>query len=116
MSNKRSAVLDLSCAACGSNRLTFPSTDDGNVTCDDCGHTSETLGELKARFAEGSHEGSADPETGEGRAALRDRHAREVDISQADLKDSIAETDRLVDESDEMLRRHRRECDDQEAG
>ena len=116
MSNKRSADVDLSCAECGSNRLTFPTTDEGNVTCDDCGHTSQTLGELKAQFADGSAEGAADPQPAEGRVALRDRHAREVDVSQADLKESIAETDRLVDESDEMLRRHRRECDDQETG
>jgi len=116
MSKQRSADVDLSCARCGGNRLTFPPTDEGNVTCDDCGHAGQTLGELKARFVDGSGESPAHPEPAEGRAALRDRHAREVDISQADLKDSIAETDRLVDESDEMLRRHRRECDDQEAG
>ena len=43
------------------------------------------------------------------RAARREQQAREVEESQAALRKSIAETQRLVDESDEMLERHRRE-------
>ena len=45
-------------------------------------------------------------------AKRRDRHAAEVEASQQSLRESISETERLVDESDQMLRRHRRECDD----
>jgi hypothetical protein len=41
------------------------------------------------------------------RAETRNRHALEVEASQADLRRSIAETERLVDESEKMLRRHR---------
>jgi hypothetical protein len=43
------------------------------------------------------------------RAARREQQAREVEESQAALRKSIAETQRLVDASDEMLERHRRE-------
>ena len=49
------------------------------------------------------------------RAERRDQQAREVEASQKQLRDSIAETDRLVGESDKMLRRHRQECDDDDA-
>ncbi len=45
------------------------------------------------------------------RAERRERHAAEVEASQAELRSSIAETERLVDESDRMLRRHRTECE-----
>ena len=31
------------------------------------------------------------------------------------MRASIAETERLVDESDKMLRRHRKECEDDDA-
>jgi hypothetical protein len=47
-----------------------------------------------------------DPEKREGR---RDRQAREVEQSQQDLRASIHKTQQLLDESEEMLRRHRRE-------
>jgi len=39
----------------------------------------------------------------------------EVAARRAELKEMIAEIDRLGDESDEMLRRHQRECDEEEA-
>jgi hypothetical protein len=45
------------------------------------------------------------------RAARRAQHTAEVEASQANLRTSIAETERLVGESDEMLRRHRNECE-----
>ena len=45
------------------------------------------------------------------RAARRDQHAREVEESQAALRASIEQTRHLVDQSDKMLKRHRRECD-----
>lgn len=47
-------------------------------------------------------------------AKRRDRHADEVEASQVRLRASIAETERLVDDSDFMLRRHRKECEDGE--
>ena len=46
------------------------------------------------------------------RAARRNRHCIEVEASQAELRKSIEATERLVSESDEMLRRHRKECED----
>lgn len=49
--------------------------------------------------------------TAKERADRRDRHAAEVEASQAELRNSISETERLVDESDRMLRRHRSECE-----
>lgn len=48
------------------------------------------------------------PET---RKERRERHAREVEASQNDLRDNIEETKRLLSESDKMLKRHRRECE-----
>jgi hypothetical protein len=50
--------------------------------------------------------------TSKNRSERRERHCAEVEASQAALRRSISETARLVDESDEMLRRHRKECDD----
>ena len=49
------------------------------------------------------------------RAERREQQAREVEASQESLRVSIAETERLVGESDKMLRRHReeREADDE---
>ena len=107
-------IVDLSCAKCGSNRLRFPVIDEEPVTCEDCGAAGKSLHEVKLLMAAGmpGHETSAAPEK---RAERRDRHVAEVDASQADLRDSVAETDRLVVESDKMLRRHRKECDDEEA-
>lgn len=48
------------------------------------------------------------------RADRRAQQAREVEESQTGLRKSIAETERLVGESDKMLRRHRKECEDDE--
>ena len=48
------------------------------------------------------------------RATRRADHALEVEASQHALRVSIAETERLVTESDKMLRRHRQELDDDE--
>jgi hypothetical protein len=44
-------------------------------------------------------------------AERRKRHAAEVTASQAELRKSINETRRLVDQSDKMLRRHSKERD-----
>ena len=49
------------------------------------------------------------------RADRRNAQAREVEESQAALRSSIAETERLVGESDKMLRRHRKECEEDDA-
>lgn len=47
-------------------------------------------------------------------AEQRERHAREVEASQKALRESISQTQRLVDESDQMLRRHRGEREDRD--
>lgn len=49
------------------------------------------------------------PETREQR---RERQARELQESQKALRDSIAKTQSLLDQSEEMLKRHRRESDE----
>ena len=49
--------------------------------------------------------------TSRERAERRERHAAEVEASQVELRNSITETERLVDQSDRMLRRHRTECE-----
>ncbi len=46
-------------------------------------------------------------ETGKQRS---ERHAREVEASQKKLRANIAETKRLLTDSDKMLKRHRGEC------
>ena len=46
------------------------------------------------------------------RAERREQQSREVEASQKALRASITETERLVGESEQMLRRHRKECDD----
>ena len=116
MSTKLSNVA---CVKCGSNRLRFPHTDHGPVTCEECGDASQSLLDLKAQvsrqmFGAPGASGSREPSAPNRRAELRDRQTAEVDASQAEVRESIAETDRLVVESDRMLRRHRRECDDED--
>jgi len=49
------------------------------------------------------------------RAELRKQHTAEIEASQEGLRNSIAETERLVGESEEMLRRHRNECEGDDA-
>jgi hypothetical protein len=51
----------------------------------------------------------------ESRADRRERQTREVEESQRELRESIENTRRLLDESDQMLARHRREWDEGEA-
>src|SRR5688572_12260068 len=53
--------------------------------------------------------------TAKHRKERRERQAAEVEQSQAALRASIDETQRLVAESDEMLRRHRQEQQDADA-
>ena len=47
--------------------------------------------------------------TSKDRAERRERHAADIEASQHALRKSIDETGRLVQESEEMLRRHRKE-------
>ncbi len=49
------------------------------------------------------------------RTERREQHAREIEANQKALRESIAETERLVGESEEILRRHRKECEEGEA-
>jgi hypothetical protein len=53
--------------------------------------------------------------TAKNRAERRERHSAKVEASQDGLRKSIAETERLVDQSDEMISRHRKECEDGDA-
>lgn len=50
--------------------------------------------------------------TRETKDQRRRRQAHEVEESQRGLRDSIKKTQDLLDQSDEMLKRHRRECDE----
>jgi hypothetical protein len=50
--------------------------------------------------------------TAKDRAERRERHAAEVEASQEGLRKSISETERLVGESEAMLRRHHSECEE----
>ena len=49
------------------------------------------------------------------REKRRELQAREIEESQQRLRRSIAETDRLVGESEKMLERHRREREQDDA-
>ena len=49
------------------------------------------------------------------RAERRKQHTAEIEANQDGLRKSIAETKRLVGESDEILRRHRQEREDDDA-
>ena len=50
------------------------------------------------------------------RADRREQQSKEVEASQAALRANIDEARRLVDESDKMLKRHRRESESDDAG
>lgn len=51
----------------------------------------------------------------ERRAKRRQQQAIEIEANQTKLRASIAESKRLVDEADDMLRRHRKEREDDDA-
>jgi hypothetical protein len=81
-----------------------------------------TVGEFAERYcpsdpppAARSAASLAGSKEGGSRAERRKRHATEVEASQDALRESIAVTEDLVDRSDRMLRRHRKECDDEES-
>jgi hypothetical protein len=105
-----SGVIDLSCRKCGSNRLRFPDADIDPVVCEDCGTAGESLESVRKMM--GGERGDERQAPTEDRAARRERQTSEVEASQEELRENVAETDRLVDASDKMLRRHRRECDE----
>jgi protein involved in polysaccharide export with SLBB domain len=48
------------------------------------------------------------------RALRRDQQAREIEHNQDALRASIEESKRLVDQSEAMILRHRRECEEDE--
>jgi ribosomal protein S27E len=98
---------DLVCAKCGSNRFKFPKSADDEVKCEDCGHPVATLNELQAKIV-------GEPKRQESRSERLKRHAEEVAKSHEELRASVAQTDRLIVSSNEMIRRHREE--DEEAG
>ena len=50
--------------------------------------------------------------TKETREERRNRHAHEVEESQRGLRESIRKTQDLLDQSDELIRRHRQEDDE----
>ena len=50
------------------------------------------------------------------RAERNEQQAREIEANQLALKKSIEETQRLVHESEDILRRHRKEREEDEAG
>lgn len=101
----KSRFPDLVCPECGSNRFKFPRTSGGSVKCDDCGHEIASLDALQSQIV-------AEASGTESRAARTRRHASEVAESHEKLRASVAETDRLIVVSNEMLKRHRRESDD----
>lgn len=62
-----------------------------------------------------AREGEPPPLLRKSRAARRDQQQQEVGESQTRLRASIAETERLLDESDRMLKRHREEAEADDA-
>ena len=48
----------------------------------------------------------------ESRDDRRERHTQEVEASQREQRASIEKTQRLLDQSDAMLKRHRQECNE----
>ena len=49
------------------------------------------------------------------RAERRAQQAKEIEANQAELRVSIAESERLVGEAEDILRRHRKECEEDDA-
>lgn len=106
--------VELLCPECAGNRLSLPKNDNEPVACEDCRVVAGTLKDAKA-MVEGKASGWPSLGTSNpARASARmERHKTEIAASQASIRASIAETDRLVVESEEMLSRHQRERDDE---
>ena len=101
----------LSCPRCGSNHLGFPETDEEQVTCRECGSAVQSLGSVKAVIHNATQRGRGAKSADQRKANRRARHEAEIDASQEALRASVAKTQRLIDESEKMLRRHRKEND-----
>jgi hypothetical protein len=104
--------IALSCPNCGGNRFGFPRTDEEQVTCEECGSEVQSLGFVKALVGGALHRAPKPASNADKIAKRQERHASEIEMSQAALRASVAETDRLISESDKMLRRHRREIEE----
>ena len=102
---KKKSLPKLECTQCGSNRFKFPKSADDPVHCEDCGHPVASLNELQAKIV-------GEKASPESRAQRLARHAEEVAKSHEKLRQSVAETDRLIVASTEMIRRHRKEDED----
>lgn len=90
----------------------FPQSDEEQVTCEECGSEVESLGSVKALVGGISHQALKPISVADRTINRRARQASEIEASQAALRANVAETDRLIRESDKMLRRHRKEIED----
>lgn len=104
--------IALSCPKCGGNRLLFPPNDEEQVICEECGAQVQSLGSIKAFVGRASRQAPKPGAAADRAANRRSRHASEIEASQAALRANVAETNRLIGESDKMLRRHRKEIED----
>ena len=98
-------VTDLVCSKCGSNRFKFPKSALDAVKCEDCGTPVGSLSDLQDKVVNGKS-------PAESRNQRIARHAKEVSASHEQLRASVAETDRLIVASNEMIKRHRKEDED----
>lgn len=98
----KSRYPDLVCPKCGSNKFKFPKTSSDAVQCGDCGHEFATLDTLEEKIV-------AKAKSAETRVQRTRRHASEVADSHDKMRANVAETDRLIIQSNETLTRHRRE-------
>jgi ribosomal protein S27E len=78
--------IELACPTCGSNRLSFPSSDDEPVTCEDCGAAVQSLRAVKLLMSGGDGKTPA-----ERAVSRRERHGQEIKASQAQVRRSIKE-------------------------
>jgi len=103
--------IALSCPKCGGNHLAFPDSDEEQVSREECGAAVQSLGSVKARLRSAAHVGVDARHLEQRKANRQARQEAEIQVSQAALRASVAETDRLIGESERMLRRHREEND-----
>lgn len=82
------------------------------MICEECGTHVQSLGSIKALIVRASRQAPKSGAAADRAANRRSRHASEIEASQAALRANVAETDRLIGESDKMLRRHRKEIED----
>jgi hypothetical protein len=99
--------IDVARCPCGSNCFISRTSDKEEVVCEDCGSPLHSLGTTK-RAGRWLYAAIISAKVAFAPRAPDCRNR----ASDAGLRHSIAETDRLVLESDKMLRRHHKECDD----